>query len=430
MRFLIFTFSCFLLSCATPIVKNSNLENKATYICNSIMNQKPLNYKNNFSPSFIKAIPEEDLQKLIADLVQNIGLCTKTEAVVVTENAAKYKFISASKRYVELEFSIDSKNLINSLLMKNLVFSDVVISTWQDAVKYSNTWAGTASITIQNFSKSTLIGNNNLKSQPIGSGYKLYVLGALADQIKNGSLDWNQTFPIKSDWKSLPSGVMQNWENGKQVSLKTYADYMIKISDNTATDHLMYILGRSDVEAQLSVMKNSFEKSNRPFLTSAEIFKIKWAAPTDTIKSFILSDESIKRKILKKEISKISLDKVGTNGVSMTEPTFIKEIEWFGSTNDLCEAMKSLKNQNSPEVLDALSKNVPYLNLDAKSVWSYGGYKGGSEPGVITMTYLLQNKNSDWGCVSVAWHNEKKVINSWVFFDFVSKILKLSERYF
>jgi len=420
----------FLLIGVSAHAQNQKIQDKADYLCHTLLNQKDFDYPKHFSPEFIAKIPEGYMKSIVSDLVGAMGFCATTEWLQGNEKTAKYKFVSPTLRYVTLDFSISDSNLIDGLMFRGLEFPDVVINSWQDVLTYSKSLEGRTAVSIQNFSKTRQDGKDELAIQPIGSGFKLYVLGELADQVKSGKLNWQQNFPIKAEWKSLPSGVMQDWENGKEVSLKTFADYMIMFSDNTATDHLMNILGRSEVESQLSLMKNSFESRNRPFLTTAEMFKIKWASPLELIDSFIFGDEAAKRKVLENEIAATPLEMVGSNGVSMETPSFIQEIEWFASTNDLCQGMKSLKEKNSPEILDSLSKNVPNLTLGQDSAWAYGGYKGGSEPGVITMTYLLRHKNSEWGCVSLAWHNEKQVVNTFVFSDFVGKVLKLAEGYF
>lgn len=408
----------------------ATVQTTADFLCHTVLNHKSYDYKAYFSPHFINQIPEEAFHSLISDLNGAIGVCQSAEKVSTTTNEGTYKFITPSTRYVTLWFSLDEDNLINGLLLKGVAFPDVVIDSWNAAKLYAQSLPGLTSITIQNFSQKTLSDKDGTERQPLGSGFKLYVLGAVTDLVKNGSLNWNETFPIRADWKSLPSGIMQTWADGKPVPLKTYAEYMIKISDNTAADHLIHIAGRNAVEAELSEMGNHFQNLNSPFLMTSEMFKLKWAAPISLIHSYLNGDKAVRRTLLENEIDPISLAKVGTNGVPMDKPAFTRSIEWFGSTNDLCEAMKSLKEKNSPEVLDVLSKNVPLLNLGAGSPWSYGGYKGGSEPGVLTMTYLLQNKNSQWGCVSMAWNNENQNVSQWIFFDFTSKVLKLAESYF
>lgn len=37
--------------------------------------------------------------------------------------------------------------------------------------------------------------------------------------------------------------------------------------------------------------------------------------------------------------------------------------------------------------------------------WSYIGYKGGSEPGVLAMAFLMQRKDGQWFVLTAAWNN-------------------------
>lgn len=428
---LIFTLTNFLLKASAQDVAQgsaADLLSTAQYICQTILNGKPLEYSKHFSSEFVASIPEAYFNDLTQELMQTTGVCAQTQVIEAKADKAKFQFIATTGRYVNIVFSLNREKLIDGLQVKEVVLPDVIVDSWQAAVAQLKQLPGHASMSINNFKTQQSIQKNGADLAPIGSGFKLYVLGALTDEIQNKNLSWDQHFPLKSHLKSLPAGEMQNWKDGTAISLKTFAEYMIKISDNTATDHLLDILGRDKIQNQLAVMDNHFIAQNRPFLSTAEMFKIKWAAPVDLIQSFIQGNELTRTEILQKNITPLPLDKVGTNGVNMNTPSFIREIEWFASADDLCQAMQSLKNKNSPEVLEILSKNVPNLNRDLSSRWSYAGFKGGSEPGVLSMTYLLQNKNSEWGCVAVTWHNEKDKLNLWIFSDFVGKVLKLAEQ--
>jgi hypothetical protein len=44
----------------------------------------------------------------------------------------------------------------------------------------------------------------------IGSAFKLYILGELARQVESGNITWDDELAVREEWKSLPSGVMQN----------------------------------------------------------------------------------------------------------------------------------------------------------------------------------------------------------------------------
>lgn len=72
-----------------------------------------------------------------------------------------------------------------------------------------------------------------------------------------------------------------------------------------------------------------------------------------------------------------------------SQPRYIDEIEYFASPADICHAYAGLLRLDQPEIHHALSLNDDGLHLDAlqfPSVW----YKGGSEPGVVTLHYLAR----------------------------------------
>ena len=82
----------------------------------------------------------------------------------------------------------------------------------------------------------------------VGSTFKLLILQELQDQIAAGQHQWTDVIPLKEEWKSLPSGILHTWPTGSQLTLESLATLMISQSDNTATDHLLNIVGRKTVE--------------------------------------------------------------------------------------------------------------------------------------------------------------------------------------
>jgi hypothetical protein len=57
-------------------------------------------------------------------------------------------------------------------------------------------------------------------------------------------------------------------------------------------------------------------------------------------------------------------------------------------------------------LLSALSQDAP-VELD-KSQWRYVGFKGGSEPGVLHLDFLLQRADGKWFAVVVAVSDESR----------------------
>lgn len=225
----------------------------------------------------------------------------------------------------------------------------------------------------------------------VGSTFKLYVLAALAEQIAAGTLAWDRPVPIQESLKSLPSGVMQNEPDGKAFPVREMAEKMISISDNTATDHLLHLVGREAVERQLRAL-NAAPERTLPFLSTREMFQVKLSGDLDRARRYAEADEPGRRAMIAPggEIAKAEPNLV--LAAAWLKPVLIDRVEWFISADDACRVMAHLYRESRRPGLeplrDILSKN-PGLPVDRK-VWSWVGYKGGSEPGVLNMTWVLE----------------------------------------
>lgn len=405
----------------------SSIEQTAQFLCTQIFNTGEYRYESSFSDSFRKAISEATFREIVKESQDAAGPCVNTLKLTNTETAAEYRLQSSEGNSIRIIFSIDSSARIMGFRILDVNLDSQKIRGWDDAVAVLNSWDGRTSLSIAEFGK-TSKSLRGKEVQPLGSVFKLYVLGALVDSVSTGKLTWQDQYPLRDEHKSLPSGVMHTWPAGKMISLYQFAENMIKISDNTATDHLIDIVGRNTVEDQLGTLNNSFPEMNIPFLTTVELFKLKWAVPSEFVHTYLNRTSAGRRTMLEENISQISLNQVGSNGVSMSSPAFTREIEWFASTQDICSALQGLNKKNSEETFKILSQNVPLVDSTPTSHWQYAGFKGGSEPGVLAASYLLKSKSGAAGCVAVTWNNTLKNVNEWKFFDAVGKILKLAEQ--
>jgi hypothetical protein len=220
--------------------------------------------------------------------------------------------------------------------------------------------------------------------RPLGSAFKLYVLGALGKAVAEHKASWSEQLAIRDDWKSLPSGVLQNEPAGTRLPLSEYADKMISISDNTATDHLIHRLGRDAVQRQVAAFGNRRPSANVPFLTTKAMFELK-ATQYPARADAYLALPRWARPAAVAGLERLPL--AGLQG--WQSPEKIDDIEWFGSPDDICRAFSGLQKENQPEIGHALALNDGGLGLDRAKfpeVW----FKGGSEPGVLTLNYLAR----------------------------------------
>ena len=223
---------------------------------------------------------------------------------------------------------------------------------------------------------------------PLGSMFKLYVLGAVADAVASGEIDWNDPVTLDEAYYSLPSGVTQNEEPGSQRTVQILAQRMIEISDNTATDHLIALVGREAVEAIQAEMGTADPSLNVPFLTTRELFKLK-LGDLDLLTEYIAADPAGRAEVLAGLVDDPLPELSAATGWS--EPVEVLSVEWFASPLDLCNAWLDLADRAALAGLDPV-RDIARANPglpDETLVWNEIWFKGGSEPGVLGMSWYL-----------------------------------------
>jgi hypothetical protein len=386
-------------------------------------------YEQAFAVAFRDHMPFDVLKGILNELTRDFGSAL---AQVPPNRIGDSKVAVLTDRNVQVTFqygTLDER--LTSLNVESVDDLNVQIRNWSDVAVFFNHLdpEGRLSATLTTQDGHLLWKEGSDDVFAIGSTFKLYILGALHQSIVQRLHRWDQEIPIHEDWKSLPSGTMQNLPAGQPVRLLEYAKKMIAISDNTATDHLLHILGRERVESVLTEMGSAHESRLRPFLSTAEMFKLKWAVTPAETEAYVDGDEASRRALVER-LASVPRSAIGSNGVSMAEPAHIDTIEWFATTQEQCQAMMWLMAQESPEIREVLSQNVPFLTGvgSASSPWLYAGYKGGSEPGVISMTFGLETKSGQRACLSVSWNNKYRALSQFRFFDGVQKILRFAEK--
>jgi hypothetical protein len=244
---------------------------------------------------------------------------------------------------------------------------------------------------------------------PLGSAFKLYVLDALARAVASGKVSWNERLTITSQLKSLPSGELQNEPDGTQVSVRQAADDMISMSDNTAATMLTALVGRTAVEQAAVASGMTDPGLDVPFLTTRELFVLKlidWPRLAD---SYLARSAAGRLAMLTSVIDRVPYSTLtAANSAAWTAPRDIDSLEWFASPTDICHVYASLatlaRQPDLAPVAGALQINNGGIGLDPgqwRSVW----FKGGSEPGVLTLNYLATTHGGQSYVVSVLAEN-------------------------
>lgn len=248
----------------------------------------------------------------------------------------------------------------------------------------------------------------------IGSAFKLYVLGELADQIAHAEASWDEPLAIQDHLRSLPSGEMRLDPDGTTYPLLIYARQMIAASDNTATDHLIDRLGRENVEAEMGVMGHAAPAKNIPLLATREWFAFKVKLGLLATLGYLNADEAAQRAFLADAVDPAAASLEEADTLSWILPRRIQTIEWFASASDLCRALAALLERSGQpgleQILGILSTD-PGVVFDAR-VWSYVGYKGGYETGVLNHTWLLQRGDGRWFAMILTLNDPRAELDS------------------
>ena len=245
-----------------------------------------------------------------------------------------------------------------------------------------------------------------------GSTFKLYVLGALAEKVAAGEAAWDEGLAIRDEWKSLPSGVMQLDPAGTEHPLSEYALKMISISDNTATDHLMMFVGRERVEAYMSRLHGEASR-NIPMLTTREFFTMKLTEDRTLAERYSEADVATKRAMLapEGEVGRATPNLLAA--ALWKKPVWIDRIEWFATGEECARAMLEVDRLsrlpgNGPA--GAAIRANPGIGFDRK-VWKGVAFKGGSEVGVINLTWLLDRADGRRFVLSFGWNDPKNPVS-------------------
>jgi hypothetical protein len=276
--------------------------------------------------------------------------------------------------------------------------------------------------------KSTTIAEHDAdRALALGSAFKLYILGALAKDVADGKRKLEDVVRLDERRRSLPSGKLHKWPVGSPVTLATLASLMISESDNTATDNLLFALGRERVEAMLKPMGNSAPERDIPFLSTGEMFRLKALGDGSAAEKFLALDAKGRRAFLDGELATVPLDEHRLNGELMAKPSHLDTIEWFASAADMCRAMdwlrKATESGKAADLRGILSINAGIEN--ARDEYAWMGFKGGSETGVINLTFLLRAKSDAWYALSAGWNDENDAVDQDKFVGLVSRALDL-----
>ena len=335
-----------------------------------------------FAPSFLAAVPLLRVQSVLADVKQTFGRLRRVEP-----EGGEY-LVVLERGSIVTRINLDAQGRIAGLFFPA---SRGRFSSVESGMVAFRTLPGRLALLVIEDGRERASLNPDVPLA-VASAFKLAVLAALKAEIAAGRRSWEDVATLRAEWKSHPSGVLQDWPDGSLLTLYTLAALMISRSDNTATDVLIHTLGRSTTEAHAPAR-------NRPLLTTRELFMLKVPSNQDLLRRYRAGDESARRDVLRVLESRPLPSLAEVNAAYARGPV-APDVQWFFTTRELCAVI-------------ARVADLPLMGIAPGVVdpgdWARVAYKGGSEPGVLNLTTMVDTRDRKTHCVAATWNSDASV---------------------
>ena len=339
---------------------------------------KAADWESRLTKEFLAEVSAADIAGLINKQIRPARPLVPT-AYQGTENEAVTTVAGALGAPFDLSVALDDRGRIAGLFVKPAAPPRTPATTIGEVSDRLGDLPGDTRALITLDGK-TILERDRDAAAPLGSMFKLYVLGAVADAVAAGELAWDTELTVTDAVRSLPSGELQDAADGTRVTVREAATKMISISDNTATDMLIQAVGRDAVEQAVVDMGHHAPEEMRPFLTTRELFILAYGDDEALRSRWAQGDEKARRAVLK-EVAALPLE-VEANEVA-EHVRWPDDLEWFASAADIAKAHEQLRERSAEDdvVGEVLTKN-PGLSLDTAQ-WPSIAFKGGSDSGVL-----------------------------------------------
>ena len=355
-----------------------------------------------FAPAFLAQVSADSFRATARQLVSQNGPVIGPARIVPPvrgQSAAVRVDYARARISFTLSVSADAPHKVVGLIVTDIAARN----DSAEAVKAAfAALPGSAGLLIERLDKQDtprVISHNPATPFNVASAHKLWILAEAARAVKGGKRTWSDVIPLGPP--SLPSGITQSWPAASPMTLHSLATLMISISDNSATDTLHRALGRDAITR--TAVRLGWGGITLPILTTTEAFALKMQGNADLREQFIHSRGLKGTDWLDAQASRLTRASINPAELG-DKPRFISEIGWFAQPSAMIATLDHLRREAGPQALEIMAVN-PGLPEAQAARFAYVGYKGGSEPGVVSMNMLLRTKAGAWYAVAASWNN-------------------------
>jgi len=375
-----------------------------------------------FTPAFLAQVPPARIRGIGQQIVAQYGAVRGLDRLDAASPQSGVMHVGTERATLNIQIAVEPQapNRIAGLLFTG---ADMRGDSLAAIVEEIRALPGQKSIAIARLgdgAPALLASLEPERPLAIGSAFKLFILAELSRQIAAGQRHWNDVVIL--DRRSIPSGTLQAWPQGSPITLHSLAALMISVSDNTAADMLLHTLGRENVERMMETIGVSNAARNRPLLSTLETSAIK-TGPAPALNAWLQADEAGRRRMLASDYA--AIDPARVDIARFTGNPLHIELEWYASAADMVRVMDWLRRSADDHARAILAINSG-LGPQIRGELAYVGYKGGSEPGVLNLTWLVRNRAGVWQVITGSWNNPDAPLEDQRFIALMARAVQLA----
>ncbi len=244
----------------------------------------------------------------------------------------------------------------------------------------------------------TVVQTSATSLRATGSIFKLWIMGALARAVANGTITTEQMVPMVAAKLAL-AGTINSEPLNTPFPVSDLAALMIGISDNTATDLLHGLVGRNLIDQVVNDYGVAQPLVLTPLLGISEQFSLYFSFSLSTAMSYVNGTEVFQENFLQTQIAPL----LPVTGGPYANSSILTAGTWRATPMDICAAFAQLRRL--PQGSDAMdlvnhAMGAGVAQPDVRNYWDRVWYKGGSLSSgagfhVLTHAWMLQNTGQD-----------------------------------
>lgn len=384
-------------------------------------------YDGFFTRGFIAQVPKSKFDVVNSQLTATLGAPTGIEQLKPLSTYAAELKVGYERGVADMRIVVSETppHQVSGLLVTGTSGREATLGAVVETLNGLPGSTGFAFAKLAAGAPQLIASHNPDRPLAIGSTFKLVILAELVRATNAGERKGSDTVTL--DGSPLPGGSYTQVPKGTAVTLEELASKMISVSDNSATDILLAHLGRKKVEAMIAPIGIRQAKGMLPFLSTLELFKLKGIDGGAIGRRYAALDENGRRALLDQELAGKPIEAISPTLFQGGKPIMIDTLEWFASPMDLVRVMDWLRRNTEK---DSTARKILSINsgigAPAAAKWRFVGYKGGSEPGVMNMTLLLQATDGAWYALSGGWNNPSAEVDEGRFAGLIGRAAELA----